>query len=80
MRSLTQSILACLPLFITYDIYLTSGGCCIGGYHSANGAQPGGQTYSYATYVDSAGAFSQDVSRSLMNSANGSMIPLSTIA
>lgn len=51
-----------LPLFISYDIYLTEGGCCIGGYHSANGAQPGGQTYSYATYVDSTGAFSQDVS------------------
>jgi len=51
-----------LPLFVTYDIYLTSGGCCIGGYHSANGGQPNGQTYSYATYVDSVGAFSQDVS------------------
>jgi hypothetical protein len=52
-----------LPLFVTYDIYLTQGGgCCIGGYHSANGAQPGGQTYSHATYVDSPGAFSQDVS------------------
>ncbi len=62
MRSLTQINPGVLPLFITYDIYLTSGGCCIGGYHSANGAQPGGQTYSYATYVDSAGAFSQDVS------------------
>ena len=62
MRSLTQINPSVLPLFITYDIYLTSGGCCIGGYHSANGAQPGGQTYSYATYVDSVGAFSQDVS------------------
>ncbi|MGH6887714.1 MAG: hypothetical protein ACREHF_00705 [Rhizomicrobium sp.] len=51
-----------LPLFISYDVYLTSGGCCIGGYHSANGGQPTGQTYSYATYVDSTGAFSQDVS------------------
>lgn len=51
-----------LPIFITYDVYLTSGGCCIGGYHNANGAQPGGQTYSHATYVDSPGAFSQDVS------------------
>jgi hypothetical protein len=52
-----------LPLFITYNIYLTEGGgCCIGGYHSANGAQPSGQTYSYATYVDSPGSFSQDVS------------------
>jgi len=51
-----------LPIFITYNIFLTSGGCCIGGYHSANGSQPGGQTYSYATYVDSVGSFSQDVS------------------
>lgn len=52
-----------LPLFISYDIYLTEGGgCCIGGYHDANSGQPTGQTYSYATYVDSAGAFSQDVS------------------
>src|SRR6202790_386100 len=43
--------------------FLTSGGgCCIGGYHSANGAQPSGQTYSHATYVDSPGSFSQDVS------------------
>src|ERR1019366_8313529 len=23
-----------LPIFITYDIVLTSGGCCIGGYHN----------------------------------------------
>jgi hypothetical protein len=50
------------PLFVTYDTYLTSGGCCIGGYHSANGGQPGGQTYGTATYVDRVGAFSQDVS------------------
>jgi hypothetical protein len=51
-----------LPLFISYDIYLTSGGCCIGGYHDADGSQPTGQTYSYATYVDEVGQFSQDVS------------------
>lgn len=51
-----------LPLFVIYDTYLTSGGCCIGGYHSANGGQPGGQTYATATYVDKVGAFSQDVS------------------
>lgn len=62
MRNLTQINPGVLPLFITYDIYLTSGGCCIGGYHSANGAQPSGQTYSYATYEDSPGSFSQDVS------------------
>ncbi|HEY5048361.1 MAG TPA: hypothetical protein VII49_10095 [Rhizomicrobium sp.] len=48
-----------LPLFVTDNIYLTSGGCCIGGYHSADS---NGQTYSYATYVTSAGAFSQDIS------------------
>jgi hypothetical protein len=52
-----------LPLFISYDIYLLSGNsCCIGGYHSAISGQPNGQTYSYATYVDTVGAFSQDVS------------------
>ena len=51
-----------LPIFITYNIFLTQGGCCIGGYHSANGVQPAGQTYSYASYVDEKGSFSQDVS------------------
>ena len=51
-----------LPLFVTSDIFLTNGGCCIGGYHSAQAAQPAGQTYSYATYVDETGSFSQDVS------------------
>jgi hypothetical protein len=61
IRSFSQINPGVLPLFVTYDIYLTSGGCCIGGYHSANGSQPGGQTYSYATYADP-GAFSQDVS------------------
>ena len=50
-----------LPLFISYDVYLCNP-CYIGGYHNANAGQPGGQTYSYATYVDSVGAFSQDVS------------------
>jgi hypothetical protein len=54
-----------LPIFLTYDIYLTEPGgqlAYIGGYHSAVSGQPGGQTYAYATYVDSVGAFSQDVS------------------
>jgi hypothetical protein len=51
-----------LPIFLTYDIYLTEGGCCVGGYHSANGRQPTGQTYSYTTWVDQGtGVFSQDV-------------------
>jgi hypothetical protein len=63
IRNFTQINPGALPIFITYDIFLTSGGgCCIGGYHNANGAQPGGQTYAHATYVDSVGSFSQDVS------------------
>ena len=50
------------PIAITYNTYLTSGGCCIGGYHSAFGSQQAPQTYAHFTYVDKAGAFSQDVS------------------
>ena len=53
-----------LPLFLTYNVYLTSGGCCIGGYHSANGVQPNGQTYAYTTTISQGvgPVFSQDVS------------------
>jgi hypothetical protein len=47
-----------LPIFETTNTYLTEGGCCIGGYHSANGAQ----TYSMFTYITYSGDFSQDVS------------------
>jgi hypothetical protein len=54
-----------VPLFVWYDIYLTEGiglnNCCIGGYHSANNPQPGGQTYNNSAYVD-VKTFSQDVS------------------
>jgi hypothetical protein len=51
------------PIFLTYDVYLTqNGGCCIGGYHSSTGSTSNPQSYSEATYVDHAGAFSQDVS------------------
>ena len=46
------------PIFLTYKTYLTSGGCCIGGYHSATGAQ----SYAEFTYIDQPGLFSQDVS------------------
>ena len=46
------------PIFETTDTYLTQGGCCIGGYHSANGQQ----TYAHFTYIDHPGDFSQDVS------------------
>lgn len=48
-----------IPIFLTYNVYLTqNGSCCIGGYHSAVGAQ----SYAHSTYVDKTGAFGQDVS------------------
>jgi hypothetical protein len=47
-----------LPIFITANTYLTEGGCCIGGYHSANGTQ----TYSNFEYITYSGDFSQDIS------------------
>ena len=48
-----------IPIFMTDNLYLTQGGgCCIGGYHSANGAQ----SYSHFTYITTPGVFSQDVS------------------
>jgi hypothetical protein len=52
-----------LPIFLTYDVYLTQGGqCCIGGYHSSEGNIGSLQAYAHATYVDHVGAFAQDVS------------------
>src|ERR1700722_13421576 len=59
MAAFSQINPGVLPLFVTDNIYLTSGGCCIGGYHSAD---TNNQTYSYATYATSAGVFSQDIS------------------
>jgi hypothetical protein len=47
-----------LPIFVTTQVYLTSSGCCIGGYHSYTGTQ----AYSEFTYIQTPGAFSQDVS------------------
>ncbi len=51
-----------LPIFVTYNAYLTSGGCCIGGYHNSYGSTSAPQAYSHFTYINHAGAFSQDVS------------------
>jgi len=51
-----------LPIFLTYDVYLTQGGCCIGGYHSSEGSISNPQAYAHATYVDHPGDFAQDVS------------------
>jgi hypothetical protein len=48
-----------LPIFVTTQTYLTSGGCCIGGYHSVYG---GSTPYLEATYIQKAGIFAQDVS------------------
>ena len=51
-----------LVLALTYNTYLTSGGCCIGGYHTAFGSAAAPQTYGHFTYIDRPGAFAQDVS------------------
>jgi hypothetical protein len=49
------------PIFMTYNVYLTSGGeCCIGGYHSATSAATPG-AYGVFSYVGTPGAFAQDV-------------------
>ena len=50
--------------FVSDNVFLVSGGCCIGGYHTATAPQPGGQTYGYTTLVTEqhTGQFSQDVS------------------
>ena len=51
-----------LPIFLTYDVYLTQNGqCCIGGYHSSTGLLSAPQSYAHATYVDHP-TFSQNVS------------------
>jgi hypothetical protein len=47
-----------LPMFVTVNTYLTSGGCCIGGYHNYNGTQ----AYGMYTYITDVGSFAQDVS------------------
>ncbi len=54
-----------LPVFMTYDVYLTEGpanlnDCCIGGYHDYTGTN----TYMQFTYINNPGSgvqFSQDV-------------------
>ena len=64
MKKFAQVNPGVLPLFITDNIFLTDStkNFYIGGYHSANGTQPGGQTYSYSTYVTREGGFAEDVS------------------
>jgi hypothetical protein len=50
------------PIFITYNSYLTEGGCCIGGYHSSMGSSSAPQAYGMFTYIGTPGIFAQDVS------------------
>jgi hypothetical protein len=51
-----------IPVFMTYDVYLTDGGeCCIGGYHSSTGSSKAPQAYAHFTYIGTPGAFSQNV-------------------
>jgi hypothetical protein len=59
----TQIVPNSLPIFVTFDSYLTEfGGCCIGGYHSSFGSSSAPQAYAHFTYVNHVGIFSQDVS------------------
>jgi hypothetical protein len=50
-----------LPIFITYNVYLSensgTSGCCIGGYHSYTGTQ----AYAEFNYIGTPGAFAEDV-------------------
>jgi hypothetical protein len=49
-----------LPVLVTDNVFLTSGGaCCIGGYATA---EHSGQTYVSGTYITDAGSFSEDIS------------------
>ena len=68
------------PFFITEDVYLTEGGCCIGGYHSANSGAPAGQTYGYTTLIQDAGipVFSEDISAAAHEVGEWIMDPFTT--
>jgi hypothetical protein len=62
MASFPQLNAKVLPIFLTYNVYLSNTSdasqCCIGGYHSFNGFN----TYMHASYIGTNGAFAQDVS------------------
>ncbi len=63
ISSHTQIVPNSLPIFITYNSYLTEfGSCCIGGYHSAFGSSAAPQAYAHFTYISTPGIFAQDVS------------------
>jgi hypothetical protein len=58
----TEIVPNSLPIFIAYDVYLTEGGCCVGGYHNSMGTTSSPQAYAYFSYINHVGAFAQDVS------------------
>lgn len=63
ISSHSQIVPNSLPIFITYNSYLTEfGSCCVGGYHSAFGSSSAPQAYAHFTYISTAGIFAQDVS------------------
>lgn len=64
MTRFTQINPGKLPIFVTDNVYLTSRGCCIGGYYAVLHPENTGiyQTYAYSTFITSEGAFAQDVS------------------
>jgi hypothetical protein len=52
-----------IPLFVTWNVFLSEGGdCCIGGYHTANSGPPGGQTYAFGAYIASKTSYAEDLS------------------
>jgi hypothetical protein len=65
INSYIQSHSAITPdtfvFFISHNIFLTSGGCCIGGYHYSTSRSTTSQSYGYTTLVTEH-SFSQDVS------------------
>lgn len=48
-------------LFLTRNIFLIDGGCCVGGYHFSTGTSPGSQSYGYTTVITESPSFSQDI-------------------
>lgn len=70
-----------LPFFVAENVYLTEfGGCCIGGYHSANGPAPTGQTYGYTSVIQQASVpvFSQDIGAATHEVGEWLMDPFTT--
>jgi hypothetical protein len=59
LKKFSQITPSSVPIFVVENVYLTSGSCCVGGYHSVD---KNGQTYVMASFDTEAGTFSQDIS------------------